>query len=276
MASFARSLVMDLYGDYLRYAQGGEVRLAGLLRVLEDFDIEPSSGRVTLSRLRNAGWFTARREGRETLYQLSEQMSEVLDEGRDRIFTRPEAPWDGQWTQVLYQVPESARGVRGSLRKRLSWMGFGQCAPSVWLSPHPMVEGAEQLRDEFPEAEIDVLRSATSGLASDIELAARCWDLEQVGRDYDGFIAACDSAVARAGVLRGQDALVERMRLVADARRMTFKDPRLPEELQPPHWPARRAFESFMQAHKALGPSAWMRIESRLGQVLDGNFIEHG
>ena len=32
----------------------------------------------------------------------------MLDEGRDRIFSRSKEPWDGNWHMVIYQVPGGA------------------------------------------------------------------------------------------------------------------------------------------------------------------------
>lgn len=273
--SDSRSLVMDLFGDYLRYIDDGEIRLGALLDLLGDFGIEPASARVTLSRLRKAGWFTTRRDGRETLYQLSGEMLRVLDEGRERIFTRADGHWDGEWTQVLYQVPESARRVRESLRKRLTWMGFGQFAPSVWLSPHALVEEAEKLRHEFPEAAIDVLRSRTSGPTADEELVERCWDLGQLAREHRNFIASYAPLADPGNAPDGAQALVARTSLVAEARRMTFRDPRLPLELQPVRWKGAEAFDVLTRAHARLGPPARERVERLVGRAMREDFSEH-
>lgn len=275
VASHTRSLVMDLLGDYLRYVKSGEFRLGSFLDLLRDFGIDPASARVTLSRLRHQGWFTVRRSGRETFYQISDEMLSVLDEGRERIFTRVDAPWDGQWTQVLYQVPESARGVRESLRKRLMWMGFGQFAPSVWFSPHSVAHEVEHLRREFPQATIDVLRSTTKGLTTDAEVARRCWNLEQLAQDYRDFLASYAHLQQAGQGLGDKQALVARVSMVATARRMTFGDPRLPKGLQPPEWPGSEAFEVLRSVHSRLAPCARARVETVIGQTLREDFGEH-
>ena len=59
-----RSLVLDMFGEYLRYL-GPEVRLTQVTNLLSEFDVTPATVRVTMSRLKNEEWFTARREGRE-------------------------------------------------------------------------------------------------------------------------------------------------------------------------------------------------------------------
>ena len=151
-----RALILDLFGDYLRYA-GSEVRLADITELLAVFDVEPATVRVNLSRLRQEGWFTTRRVGRETVYSLTPHMLEILNEGRERIVRHREESWQGRWTMVIYQVPESERAVREQLRKRLAWHGFGQLSPSTWLAPHDLFDDVRGLAAEYPLAKIDVL-----------------------------------------------------------------------------------------------------------------------
>ena len=100
------------------------------------------------------------------MYTLTDAAWSLLDEGRERIFHRAPGPWDGQWHMVIYSVPESERGLREQLRKKLAWLGFGALSASVWLSPH---ERAGLLKDAFadePAVRLDVFRSRSAGLAA--------------------------------------------------------------------------------------------------------------
>lgn len=270
-----RALILDLFGDYLRYA-GSEVRLADITELLGVFDIEPATVRVNLSRLRKEGWFTTRRVGRETVYSLTPHMLEILNEGRERIFRRRDENWEGRWTMVIYQVPESERAVREQLRKRLAWHGFGQLSPSTWLSPHNVIAEAKELATEYPLAKIDVLWCGTGDLDQDRDLAARCWDLEHLATDYQTFISTYSSLndeMANASK-DGRTALIERMQVIGDFRRFPFRDPHLPPELQPSEWPSRRAFDLFGAVHRQLGPMATEFVSSVIGEpVKEGSEI---
>ncbi len=223
-----RALILDLFGDYLRYA-GSEVRLADITELLAVFDIEAATVRVNLSRLRKEGWFTTRRVGRETVYSLTPHMLEILNEGRERIFRRRDEKWEGRWTMAIYQVPESERAVREQLRKQLAWHGFGQLSPSTWLSPHDLISEVREIAAEYPLAKVDALWCGTGDLAEDRDLAARCWDLEQLGADYRQFIrtyAALDDEAAQ----RRQGRANGTHRTDADYRRL----PSLPLPGPPP------------------------------------------
>jgi phenylacetic acid degradation operon negative regulatory protein len=264
----ARSLVFDLFGDHLRY-RGGEVRLRALVSLMGCFDVPEPTVRVVVTRLRKEGWLVSRRDGRETIYSLTDTAWALLDEGRERIFQRATGPWDGQWHMILYTVPETERALREQLRKKLAWLGFGPLSSSVWVSPHDRVR---QVRDAFagePSVRLDLFRSRSEGLDADQGIAARAWDLGQLHDAYAELLAVYRPRLAayRSGDLRGADALVERMRLVHDYRRFPFRDPDLPPELLPVGWPGREAHQLFVEVHGLLRGQAEACVDDLLGQV---------
>lgn len=252
-----RSIVFDLFGDYVRY-RGGAARLRTLSTLMGCFGVGESTVRVVLSRLRKEGWLDARREGRESVYALNSRSLRLLDEGRARIFDRVRDPWDGTWHMVIYSVPETDRGIRDRLRKELAWLGFGPLAPSTYVCPHDRVE---QIREKFagePAVRLDTLRCRSHGVAADREMAARCWDLDRLNDDYRTLLRTYRDRLPsyRAGDLTPEQALIERMRLTYDYRRFPFRDPDLPLELLPGGWTGRAAHEMFLEAHAVLGPPA--------------------
>jgi phenylacetic acid degradation operon negative regulatory protein len=262
----ARSLVFDLFGDYLRY-RGGEVRLRALVALLDCFGIPEATGRVAAARLRKEGWLAASRTGRETVYSLTPGAWQMLDEGRARIFHHANGPWDGQWHMVIYQVPETERALREQLRRRLAWLGFGPLSPSVWLSPHDRIQ---QVKDDFaasPAAQLDTFRSRSAGNGADRDIAARAWDLAALMRDYRSLLDRYAPRLPeyQAGGLDDREALVERMRLIYDYRHFPFRDPGLPSELLPDDWPGRQAHDFFLQAHGLLRVKAEGAVDAVLG-----------
>ncbi len=253
----ARSLVFDLFGDYLRY-RGGEVRLRGLVALMDCFGVPEPTVRVVAARLRREGWLTSRREGRETVYALTGAAWALLDEGRERIFRRAPGPWDGQWHMILYSVPETERQLRDRLRRTLAWSGFGALSPAVWVSPHDRTGPVREAFADEPAVVLDVFRSRSAGPDADRGIAARAWDLEGLDREHARLLARYRPRLAtyRAGALQGAEALVERTHLVHDHRRLPFRDPDLPPELLPADWSGRLAHEVFLTAHGLLrGPA---------------------
>lgn len=260
-----RSLVLDLFGAYLRYTGGG-VRLAHLTELLGHFDVAPATVRVTMSRLRREGWFETTREGRETVYAMTPSMRDLLDEGRAAIFAPAARDWTGSWTMVIYQMTESERLERTQLRKALAWHGFGPLTTSTWMAPGDRRAEVRDLVGAAREEQVDVLSCTSESLEQDRELARRCWDLDALARDYEEFLTSHRSLLHRAEALTPDRALVARTELITTFRHFPFRDPRLPVELRPEPWPGSEAHELFALTYAALGPGARECVAAVVGR----------
>jgi len=89
-------------------------------------------------------------------------------------------------------------------------------------------------------------------------MAARCWDLDGLARDYAELVAGYQRLPppAELAALPGPQALRRQVELVSSYRSLPFRDPDLPAGLLPEAWPGRRAHEMFLAAHNALhGPA---------------------
>jgi phenylacetic acid degradation operon negative regulatory protein len=242
-----RSIVFDLFGEYIRY-DGGEIGLRALVELLAPFGIGEDVVRVLMARLRREGFFESSRVGRQSRYSLTVEGWRLLDTGRERIFERPPEPWPGQWCLAIYSVPESARASRDRLRKTLTWLGFGPLAASAWVSPHDRrAQVAEAWKGE-PDGRLQLLMARSGGLEEDREMAARCWDLAGLDAAYAEFLEKWEPQVTawQRRQPQGAEALVERTRLIHEYRMFPFKDPGLPAELLPPGWKGRQAHELFL------------------------------
>jgi phenylacetic acid degradation operon negative regulatory protein len=252
-----RAILWDLFGDHLRYVDGGRVPMRALNQLLEVFGVGESTSRVVLSRMRREGWFTTCRDGRQTSYALTGRSLRTLDEGRARIFDRGRDDWDGTWRMVIYAVPEESRSERDRVRRTLAWHGFGPLAAATWISPHPRLEVVREALADLSATRIDLLESRALSREADREMAFRCWDLDGLGRDYVELVAAYERLrPAELAALDGPEALRRQVELVASYRALPFRDPDLPAALLPEGWRGRRAHELFTAAHDALhGPA---------------------
>ncbi len=246
-------LVVDLLGDMNRSGIR-ELRLKALVALAESLGVPGPTVRVTLGRLRARGWFEVRREGRESVYRLSATGLRVLNEGARRIFHPRNQAWHGEWSMVVYTVPDRERSTRDELRRQLAWLGYAPLATATWICPHPRGEEVVEAAALLPAATVTLLSSRTSGLAEDRMLALRCWEVEALNEDYRIFLRDLRERLPRyrGGEVSGAAALVERIGLVNAYRRIVRRDPRFPIELQPAGWLGDEAHRLFDEAHDLL------------------------
>jgi phenylacetic acid degradation operon negative regulatory protein len=262
----ARAYIFDLLGDYARVG-GGEIKLKALVNLGEKLGISPPTMRVTAARMREEGWLSVRREGREAFYSMTRKTLQLLDEGRRRIFRPAPGPWSGEWSMVIYTVPESDRATREKLRRDLAWLGFGSLAPATWVSPHPALDRVADVGAALPNARLELVTMRATDVAADRSIAERCWDLTELNDEYDAFIRDLRLKLPRyrTGILDGAEVLEARINLVHAYRHFPYRDPSLPAELQPPGWLGEQARVLFNEAHELLLPGSLEYYESVIG-----------
>lgn len=262
----ARDLIFDVLGDFVQFG-GGEVRLKALVAIGEQLGVSSANMRVLVARMREQGWLDVRREGRESIYALTNKTLRTLDEGRQRIFRDDPEPWSGSWSMVIYTVPESDRPTREQLRRDLSWLGFGPLAPATWVSPHQLLARVADIGATLPNAKLELLSMQTSGTPADRSIAARCWDLETLNQEYAEFIRDLRLKLPafRSDRHAPADAFTARVELVHAYRHFPTRDPGLPTALQPPAWLGEQARTLFLEAHQVLAPTAQEYYESIVG-----------
>lgn len=267
----ARALIFDLLGDYVRVG-GGEIRLKALVTLGEQLGVSSATMRVTVARMREEGWLAVRREGRESIYSLTRKTLRLLDEGRRRIFRGDPPPWSGEWSMVIYTVPESDRPTREQLRRDLAWLGFGPLAAATWVSPHPLLDQVADVAAALPNARLELVTMRAADIASDRSIAARCWDLEGLNAEYATFIRNLRLGLPTYRLpVEASEAFAARIKLINDYRHFPYRDPGLPPELQPPGWLGEQARKLFLQAHELLVPAEQQYYESVVGVPLSSH-----
>jgi DNA-binding transcriptional regulator PaaX len=252
-----RDLVVDLFAEHLDPVTDQPVRLRSIVALLELLDVAEPTTRMTTAALRRAGWLAASRRGRETLYAPTEVLRGAVRSRWARLDERL-GPWDGRWRMVIYTVPETDRAARERVRRTLTRHGFGPLAPATWLSPHRVA--LDDVRTDLAGEPITRLELLTAQVTaetggSDVDLAARCWDLQGVAAAYRHEIERI-RAVLAGPALDGREALATHLRMLGAVRRVAHGDPMLPDALRPAGWPGpelREAWAEFCAA--VLGPA---------------------
>ncbi|MFI9160248.1 PaaX family transcriptional regulator C-terminal domain-containing protein [Kitasatospora aureofaciens] len=254
------SLIHTVYGEFVRRL-GGWISIADLIALMAELDVDAPAVRSATSRLKKAGTLLQERRA-GTGYRLSPAMAPVFDEGDRRIFhsLEPAELADG-WVVAVFSVPESERAHRHQLRSRLSWLGFGNAAPGVWLAPARLLPDARLLLERLGlSAYVHLFLSAEyAGFAELRTAVASWWDLPAIEAQYAAFT---DAWRPLAEELRGRErvdpaeAFRDYVPMLTQWRRLPYLDPGLPEPLLPADWNAVPARAVFTEVHGLLaGPS---------------------
>ncbi|MFJ9776041.1 PaaX family transcriptional regulator C-terminal domain-containing protein [Kitasatospora sp. NPDC101157] len=263
------SLIHTVYGEFVRRL-GGWISIADLIALMAELDVDAPAVRSAISRLKKAGTLLQeRRTG--TGYRLSPAMAPVFDEGDRRIFhsLEPAELADG-WVVAVFSVPESERAHRHQLRSRLSWLGFGNAAPGVWLAPARLLPDARRLLERLGlSAYVHLFLSAEyAGFAELRAAVASWWDLPAIEAQYAAFT---DAWRPLAEELRGRsridpaEAFRDYVPMLTQWRRLPYLDPGLPEPLLPADWNAVPARAVFTEVHGLLAEPSLRYVEKVTG-----------
>jgi phenylacetic acid degradation operon negative regulatory protein len=221
----ARSALFDVYGDHLR-ARGDRAPVSALIRLLEPVGIAEPAVRTAISRMVAQGWLEPARVDAAPGYRATPRAIERLSEAAARIYRRDPEPWDGRWRLVFLDPPRHRSG-RERLRQELTYLGYAEHAPGVWLCP-------------FGRPEVGA------------------WDLTTLATAYAAWPAEAERLV-RDGARHGDSdeaAFAARFRLVHEWRKFLFADPGLPADLLPRDWPGVPAMELFSREAERLKPAS--------------------
>jgi phenylacetic acid degradation operon negative regulatory protein len=257
----ARSLLFTVLGE-LVLPTGGEAWTSAFIDVLGRLGVEEKAARQALMRTAADSWLSSERVGRRTVWRLTPAAERLLRDGTARIFgfTAVAENWDGQWTIVIARTPETERATRHVIRKRLRWAGFGNIMPGVWLSPRSD-RGAE-VREILAAARLPdgyLFAAEYQGGGPATAMVRHAWDLDELARAYDDFIAAFSGPA-------GSDPLERVIDLVHAWRRFPWIDPGLPAQFLPVPWSGTAAAKLFARRHAEWTSAAiaeWKQLLAR-------------
>ena len=240
------SVIITFYGDAI-VPRGGAVWLGSLLEFFKALDIEEGVVRTAMSRLAADGWIERNRVGRNAFYRLADKGLSTFRAATEHIYYAKAPEWHGRFDLVLHANGAGRDGLRGELEA----LGYGTALPGLWLAP--------QGRD-LPQILSPAFRlSAECDLETSRRLAAQAWPLAQIGEAYRRFaelFAPLDAALTAKVALAPIDAIMARILLIHEYRRVILRDPILPPALLPDDWPGQAARQLCAGLYQKLLPAS--------------------
>lgn len=250
------SIIITIYGDAIA-PRGGCVWLGTLLAFFKALDISDGVVRTAMSRLASDGWLERSRVGRNSFYRLAAKGGETFRLATEHIYRQRPPRWRGEFDWLLLDNS----GERERVRADMLEAGFGAPAPGQWIAP----AGAN-----IPPIAANALKMRVSGdAAANRALAARSWPLAETAAAYRRFLIAFEPlrlSLAAGARFSDLDALVARVLLIHNYRRIVLRDPILPAEILPEDWPGADA--------RALCADVYGRILPGSERWLDENALD--
>jgi phenylacetic acid degradation operon negative regulatory protein len=260
-APSARGLLLTLLGEFV-LPGGGAAWTSAVIAAFARLGVAEKATRQALIRTAVDGWLAAEKTGRLTQWHLTGAGRRLLTEGAERIysFTSAAENWDRRWLLVAARIPDGDRSTRHTVRTRLGWAGLGWLGPGLWISAHPEREAeVARVLSQVGVADAHLFTATRSGLDGAADMVRAAWDLDDIERQYERFIAEFSGA-------EPGDVLARQVELVHAWRRFPAIDPALPRELLPAGWrghEAARLFECLHERWSAAAQTEWKRLNDQ-------------
>lgn len=240
------SLIITFYGDAL-LPRGNSVWLGTLLAFFRELDVAEGVVRTAMSRLAADGWIERNKVGRNSYYRLAKKGRATFAEAAARIYHPGNPTPASGFTMVM--LP--AREERQLMQAALEDAGFGSPSPNSWIAPAGR---------PVPDPVKGEIVLSVSGAHDDLRvLASRAWPLGDLAGHYRHFIEVFQPLLdALEGGVNPSDAeaIVARILLIHEFRRIVLRDPNLPDDLLPPDWPGAVARRLCSALYARLAPAS--------------------
>jgi phenylacetic acid degradation operon negative regulatory protein len=258
----AKSLVVTLFGDAIA-PHGGCLQLKGLIELLGPFGINERLVRTSVFRLVKEGWLEARRNGRESSYELTQSGRRRLSYAYARVYARVQEPWKGDWTLLLLRPEELSAELRQQLRQELEWQGLRPLAPQLYahprIQPGPLAELLERIGARKQVISFGNATSDQINCGDFQELINERWNLVVVAKHYRSFLrnfSRMKDLLRSSPILLPQQWFSIRILMIHAFRRAVLHDPLLPEELLPRPWIGKEAYQVAADLYRLSLPGS--------------------
>ncbi len=210
----------------------------------------------SMSRLRKAGLVVQHHDdGKLPVLRLTSLGRDSLPE---YLFPEPfwNTKWNGIWYLLVFDVPESERHYRDTLRGFLKRMRMGCLQKSVWITPRDIRPEYDDLeRAANVKAVAYLLESRTVLHHEAAEMVVNAWNFDHLGELHERYLEVFGTNLRLLGEMdHDEDALLILLREEAEAYIQCMRpDPLLPSELLPPGYLGKKVHALHKTIRGAIG-----------------------
>jgi len=275
----AGSLIVSVLGDAV-LPRGGAIWLGSLIGLMEVLGLNERLVRTSVFRLVKDEWLQTETVGRRSNYLLTPVGRRRFEEASAHIYAARAPQWDHRW-RLVSVVGELDVRTRDALRRSMAWQGFGELSMGVFVHPSADLGAcmeslqSDGLRPVLPKLlPLMADHAGLTPMGSNADLVQRAWDLRHLAQGYVEFLAVYQPVLKELRAngrkrLHGRTAFLARALMIHDYRRLLLRDPELPAELLPRHWPGEQARALCSALYQRLLPDSEAYLDQQL-QLADG------
>ncbi len=221
-----------------------------LIEILATVGIEEKSSRQAIFRAVNDGYLTSIRVGRRSQLMLTERTSNLLEVGRERIFSFQSRRDDERWLLVAHPNLSIDRQTRKRLTTALRFYGAISPYPGLFVGTNPLFGDRilEIFAEYAPDSQAIIAKANPDDVTGLAEMVTELIDIELLEKSYLHFIERfsdfCDETQYIGQVLL----------LVHEWRHFAMEDIELFESLLPEDWIGRKGKEVFDELYRRWRP----------------------
>ena len=254
----AGSLIVTIFGDAV-VPRGGSLWLGSLFEIARAFRISDGLVRTAMSRLVADNWLERWKVGRNSFYRLTEPGRTTFAAATERIYGAAPRRWNGSFDLVLLDnggAGSSGGDERSALRAGFEAAGYGALAPGLFVSPVPSAAAVDGIGGSSGTIR---LAATPADAETARRIAVRAWPIGEIEARYRRFLESFSPVLSEieGGAAFGDlDALLVRILLIHEYRRIILRDPLLPPELLPVPWAGTEARHVCGVLYRRLVPFA--------------------
>lgn len=218
--------------------------------------------RMAMSRLRKSGLAVSIPDSRTGLPVLS-----LTDEAFSRLpdYYWPEtfwnSKWNGIWYTLIFDVPESERKYRDTLRTFLKNQRMGCLQKSVWVTAQDIRPMYDDLKKTANVHAIAYLLESKTVLHRDTkDIVTSAWNFDRLELLHERYLTVYTENLALLNLLQpDRKSLYQLLRAESEAYIHCMQsDPLLPKELHPENYQGRNVFKLHQRLRTRIGEALLM------------------
>ena len=159
--------------------------------------------------------------------------------------------WDGFWRVIIFDIPESKRSSRDSLRKEILKQGFGRLQNSTYISPYEFSKSFMNfLQVKGLVGSVLLMEAKQKHLGNPKMLAGKVWELGDIQKEYLSVIERLSTRFGISDKRKREEFL---KKIYSKYLKTVIKDPFLPKELLSKDWPAEKCKKFVLRAGVVKG-----------------------